>query len=231
MNADGTGQKQLTVDGKNNLIPIATADNRYIVFVSNRAGTAHIWRMDIDGSNVRQLTNGQNERDPDCSPDTQWVVYVSSDATGKQDLWKVSIDGSNAVQLTEPPLLYSIPIISPDGKQIVCIVNDLEMRKYRVAIIPAEGGKPTKIFDLPRSVSLPNLVTWMPDGRSLLYIDTRAGVSNLWTQPLDGNGAPKQLTDFKSDLIGNFFWSRDGRQLLLTRGTLTNDAIMISNFK
>ncbi len=112
----------------------------------------------------------------------------------------------------------------------MCNVNDLVLRKYRVALLPIEGGKPTKFFDLPRSVSLPSPVHWSPDGRSLLYVDTRNGVSNLWSQPLDG-GQPKQLTDFKSELIGDFSWSRDGRQLALTRGTVTNDALMISNFK
>jgi dipeptidyl aminopeptidase/acylaminoacyl peptidase len=83
---------------------------------------------------------------------------------------------------------------------------------------------------LPRSVSLPSPVRWSPDGRSLVYVDTRDNISNLWSQPLDG-GQPKQLTDFKSELIGDFDWSRDGRQLPLTRGTVTNDAIMISGFK
>ena len=59
---------------------------------------------------------------------------------------------------------------------------------------------------------------------------TCGGVSNLWAQPIDG-GAPKQLTDFKNDLIFAFDFSRDGKQLALSRGTLTSDVILISNFK
>ena len=230
MNADGSGQKQLTHNAGDNYIPIVTPDGRYIVFVSDRSGKSHIWRMDLDGGNAKQLTNGDTrELDPACSPDSQWVFYAAS-GPSQTNLWRVSIDGGDAVQLTEPPLFYYIFFVSPDGKQIVCNINDLSMRKYRVAILPIEGGKPTKFFDLPRTVSLPSAVQWSPDGRSLVYVDTRNGVSNLWSQPLDG-GAPKQLTDFKSELIGNFSWSKDGRQLALTRGTVTNDAIMISDFK
>jgi len=229
-NADGSGQKQLTSNAKDNYIPAVTPDGRYIVFTSDRTGKSHIWRMDIDGGNVKQLTNGATrEEDPSCSPDSQWVFYAAS-GPSQTNLWRVSIDGGNAVQLTEPPLFYYISFVSPDGKQIVCNINDLNLRKYRVAILPIEGGQPTKFFDLPRTVSLPSPVRWSPDGRSLVYIDTRDGVSNLWSQPLDG-GQPKQLTDFKSELIGDFAWSRDGRQLALTRGTVTNDAIMISDFK
>ncbi len=230
MNADGSGQKQLTNNAKDNEIPMVTPDGRYIVFVSDRSGKDRIWRMDIDGGNARQLTNGDmRELDPACSPDSQWVFYGAS-GPSQTNLWRVSIDGGDAVQLTEPPLFYYIFFVSPDGKQIVCNVNDLSMRKFRVAILPVEGGKPTKFFDLPRTVSLPSPVQWSADGRALVYMDTRDGVSNLWSQPLDG-GAPKQLTDFKSELIGDFSWSRDGRQLALTRGTVTNDAIMISDFK
>ncbi len=230
MNADGSGQKQLTTNAKDNYIPTVTPDGRYIIFVSDRSGKNHIWRMDIYGGNAKQLTNGETrEEDPACSPDSQWIFYAAS-GPSQTNLWRVSIDGEGAVQLTEPPLFYYIFFVSPDGKQIVCNINDLSSRKYRVAILPIEGGKPTKFFDLPRSVSLPSPVQWAPDGRALVYIDTHDGVSNLWSQPLD-NGPPKQLTDFKSDLIGNFSWSRDGRQLALTRGTVTNDAIMISDFK
>ena len=68
------------------------------------------------------------------------------------------------------------------------------------------------------------------DGHSLIYINTQNGVSNLWSQPLDG-GAPKQITDFKSDLIYRFAYSRDGKQLALARGNVSRDAVMISESK
>jgi hypothetical protein len=43
-------------------------------------------------------------------------------------------------------------------------------------------------------------------------------------------GAPHQITNFASDRIPSFAWSRDGKQLLLTRGNQTSDVILISNF-
>ncbi len=44
-------------------------------------------------------------------------------------------------------------------------------------------------------------------------------------------GPPRQLTNFASDRISNFAWSRDGKQLLLIRGDVTSDVILISNFR
>jgi WD40-like Beta Propeller Repeat len=65
------------------------------------------------------------------------------------------------------------------------------------------------------------------DGKSLVYIGTRAGVSNLWIQPLDG-GPPTQLTSFDSLLIYNFAFAPDGR-LAITRGHESNDVVLISS--
>jgi hypothetical protein len=39
------------------------------------------------------------------------------------------------------------------------------------------------------------------------------------------------LTNFKTELIYNFEWSADGKQLVLARGTTTSDIVLISNFK
>jgi len=34
-----------------------------------------------------------------------------------------------------------------------------------------------------------------------------------------------------SDRIGTFAWSRDGKQLIMIRGNITADVILISNFR
>src|SRR5262249_50836697 len=87
MNADGSNQKQLTMNAGQNVLPAVSADGRYLAFVSNRAGTYGIWRMNLDGSNLKQLTSeGSN---PQCSPDGKWVVYQGSNVT----LWKVPMEG------------------------------------------------------------------------------------------------------------------------------------------
>jgi Tol biopolymer transport system component len=72
-------------------------------------------------------------------------------------------------------------------------------------------------------------IRWAPDGRALDYILTRGGASNIWRQALAG-GPPKQISNFKSDLIFFFAWSRDGKQLALERGATSSDVILISSF-
>lgn len=224
MDADGNNQKQLTTSPNTEISPLATADGRYVVFVSERGGTENIWRVDADGSNARQLTFGRNESTPSITPDGRWVVYTSR-SEDEPRLWKVSIDGGKPIQLSNKTL--SMPVVSPDGKQIVCYYRD-EKLNISLVLLPIEGGEETRTLKLPFPVW--GIVKWMPDGKSLAYIRNIDGVSNIWMQPIDG-GEPQQLTHFKTDQIFRFAWSPDGKQLACERGMTINDIVMISDFK
>src|SRR5262249_28114844 len=86
--------------------------DRFIVFTSNRSGTAKVWRVDTDGKNLKQLTEGPfADRSPACSPDGNWLVYDSLHSD-KATLWKIAIDGGPAHQLTTD--VSQDPEVSPD---------------------------------------------------------------------------------------------------------------------
>jgi serine/threonine protein kinase/Tol biopolymer transport system component len=230
-NQDGTDQQQLTAFTNSiNVRPNVSPDGRHIVFVSDRAGPRNIWRVDIDGTNPVRLTSGDIETWPTYSPDGHWVVY-STRVSGKHSLWKVTVDGGDPIQLTSNNFSISSSSVSPDGKLVV--YSDRGERTdstARLVVVRFDGGASVKTFDLPPTVNLSTHARWSPDGRSLTYVDTRDGVSNVWSQPFEG-GAPRKLTDFKSDGIFTFDWSRDGKQLALWRGRATRNVVLISDFR
>lgn len=225
-NADGSGAKQLTADAFIDHEPSASPDGRYVVFQSNRSGARNIWRIDAD-ANLKQLTEGNYvDSNPVCSADGRSVIFVSQ-RSGTDSLWKVSIEGGSPVQLTEHPA--QAPSISPDGKLISYFYFDEQRNNQpKLSIIPFEGGAPVKTIDLPRSVQ-PIAFGWLPDGRSIAYLDNSSGILNVWSQPLDG-GAPKQLTNFKSEFVNSFAISRDGK-IAAYRFSATRDIVLIKSFR
>ncbi|HEX5080545.1 MAG TPA: hypothetical protein VFY40_00765, partial [Blastocatellia bacterium] len=227
MDENGGAQKQLLGDltGQGTAVtPAVSPDGRYVLFGFELNGVRHIWRMDINGGNLVQLTRGGGEDSPHCSPDGKWVIYTER-GSDKPTLWKVSIDGGEPVQLTKT---FSImPSVSPDGKLIACLYSNEESgRRWRLALLPFDGGEPVKVFSQDIYDSSPP--KWTPDGRALTYTDT--GRSNIWLQPVAG-GEPRKMTDFTNDLIFGYEWSPDGKRLACVRGIWERDLVLIKNFR
>ncbi len=229
VNADGTGIRRLTSDTHVNVQPCISFDGRYIVFASNRSGKSNIWRMDIDGRNAEQLTSGRGDMNAECTSDNQgeWVIFTSNDDEFPV-VAKVPIAGGDIVRLTDYPSSFR-SVSRKDGQILITYVDEeATPRTVRFAIIPFTGGPVTKRLDPNYRLGL--AIAWTVDGKALSYIVTQSGVSNIWNQLLDGSTA-KRVTDFKSDRIFSFAWSPDGKNLALSRGTLTNDVVLINNFR
>jgi Tol biopolymer transport system component len=221
MEGDGTGPRPLADAPGEKRTPAVSADGRFVVFTNNRGGADNLWRMDIDGGNLRQLTDGKVDVTPAISPDGKWVFFHSA-RSGKFTLWKVSAEGGQPVQVTEQ---YSLsPAISPDGKWIAYLTRKEGANRVQAEVMPFEGGAPVKTFDIP---SAP---VWTADNRSLTYVETRTPTADVWLQPIDG-GKPRRLTNFNAEFITNFAWSHDGKQLAVVTGTISTDAVLISDFR
>lgn len=228
IDSDGGNQKQLTSDAHQYVEPMVTPDGRYIVFFSTRTGPLNLWRMDADGGNLKPLTTSKVFGGISCSPDGKFVVYT---ARGSQDLpvlWKIGIDGGEPVQLTDEKYWAELPTISPDGKKVAFQYFG-GGKRATLGSIPIEGGQITDVAELQQRIF--GRLRWTPDGSAIAYDMERGGTQNIWAVPLAG-GAAKQLTDLKDqNLIFSFDWSKDGKQLALSRGTQVNDVVLISNFR
>jgi serine/threonine protein kinase len=222
IDTDGAHAMQLTqgVDFADISDLRACAAGRYFLTISARPG---IWRFDADGSHAKQLTTFDNDYYPSCSPDGKWIIFASNRSGAVPAMWKVPIDGGDSEPLKDHP--SGLPEVSPDGKWIATS-DESEAGKAKLVIIPFEGGPPVKTFVVPSATPAGQYpqVSWSHDGRELTYVDTRAGVSNLWSQPVAG-GPPRQLTDFGSGKIFRFAYSPDGRQAALACGSQTSDAV------
>jgi Tol biopolymer transport system component/DNA-binding winged helix-turn-helix (wHTH) protein len=225
MQADGSHQRRLTFSAGWKLQPATCPDGRTVVFTVVSEATVNLWRMDPDGSDLKQLTFKNNGESPACSADSNWIVFMGD----RGRLQKMPVQGGAEIELTKFPARF--PAASPDGKWIACMYFP-EPEKAAIAVLSLEDGRLGKSIPLDRGtlpISSAGKLQWTPDGRALAYIAVRGGVSNIWSQPLDGS-PPRPLTNFPSGQIFSFAWSPDGRQLAMTRGTISSDVVLISDF-
>jgi Tol biopolymer transport system component/DNA-binding winged helix-turn-helix (wHTH) protein len=215
--------RQLTAHAGFNEQPVVSPDARYIVFVSNRTGLKHLWRIDLDGKHPLELTDGLEDTEPSITPDGKWVIFKSYLAPSGSRVSRVGIEGGEPVSLSDK--ISGEPNISPDGSLIAFIYRPAPAAVNKIAIMPGSGGEPKLICDLPAHYGR---LRWAIDGRALTYADKQSGVGNIWIQPLDG-GPPKQVTSWKADPIPAFEWSRDGKWLAYALGSMTSDVVLISD--
>lgn len=224
MDENGANRRQLTSEAGNNIHPTVSPDGRHIVFASDRTGAYRLWRMNIGTGVTNQLTNTSDvgEAFPHYSPDGRWVVYQQGYGSATATLWKVTADGGTPVQLTNTVTMR--PAISPDGRLIAYYYMDDEV--WGLAVIPFDGGPVVRKFVMPPTVES-RIVHWSTDGSALFYLETREGVSNIWSQPLRG-GPPRKLTNFESSLLSYFDWSRDGKHLAFTNSSSISDVVLLN---
>ncbi len=99
-------------DGKTVIFVVTTSD------LARAKRNSHIWRMDINGQNLRQLTSGdKSESSPSFSPDGRQLSFISS-KDGSANLYLIPINGGESRKLTNISTGVSDPLWSPDGKWV-----------------------------------------------------------------------------------------------------------------
>ncbi|MHC4171690.1 MAG: tetratricopeptide repeat protein [Planctomycetota bacterium] len=100
------------------------------------------------------------------SPDGK-IVAFTSDEKEKIQLFMVNVEGGDVNQLTKDG--GTQPAFSPDGKTITYVKEKpqkTDVPKSDVWVIPAAGGTPVQVSDLPGEATGP---IWSPDGKMIAF--------------------------------------------------------------
>lgn len=219
MKVDGTGTRDLTTPGTYDSTLTVSADGTYVVYHSGRSSPIDIWRVDLDGSNLKQLTFGGQGYHPAPSPDGKWVYYKSL-LDGSGALFRVPANGGQPEQVTKGATWW--PSFSPDGRYFAALYKT---DKTRLAIFSAATNEVIKQFELPHGGTLYMGSRWTPDSKGVTFRDKDYG---YWIQPIDGSEAHR-LEGLPKERLYNFSWSRDGKSLAFVRGPEIRDVVLIEN--
>jgi eukaryotic-like serine/threonine-protein kinase len=214
--------------GPDTLKTTKLASGRLIVQRSYQSGLAEIMRVDQDGLNPTKLAGGFLYS-PTCSRNGKFVFYISMGAP--QRIMRVPIEGGDSQIVGDVPgqTVRGTMRVSPDGR-FLAFPYDQERPEpsSKLAVVSAQTGKTIKTYDAPGGIYRDSCLRWSPDGKGLQYLLTKGDVTNVWNQPLFG-GPPHQVTKFTVGRIFDFNWTADGKQLVLSRGEVTSDVVLLSN--
>lgn len=161
-----------------------------IAFVSSRRGTAKIYVVSVDDSEVVQVSHS-NEPDlfPEWFPEGKRVVFSTGDSRNHDvAIVQKSGDGkwSRPVNLTRSEADELRPSVSPDGRFVAFYgesretVDDslVESSRWNIHVVPVDGQTlPLSDADLARRVVARDVVVdlntgtaWTPDGRKVIYV-------------------------------------------------------------
>jgi Tol biopolymer transport system component len=151
----------------------------------------------LDCSNLRTLYDESSTLPFDWSPDAGFILALRGETDKAFQLVLISTtDGSVRVlrSIVSAPYMLTRASFSPDGQSVAfSLVNEGNPPQGDIYLMTADGRNEVVVAGHPAE---DELLTWTPDGRSLLFLSDRSGTWDIWTVRIaDGKqqGEPELL--------------------------------------
>ena len=228
MNADGSGQQNLTRNVAQDNSAAWSPDGEKIAFVSDRDGKPEghfppetdIHVMNADGSGQQNLTrNPAGARNPVWSPDGRKIAFervVGGVGRNRNiEIYVMNADGSGQRRLTSNPAFDGEPVWSPDGKSIAFASDRNQLRYHNgVYVMNADGSGQRRLTRNPAFDD--RSPVWSPDGRKIAFERVVGGVGNnqnIEIYVMNADGSDQRRLTSNPTFDGSPVWSPDGQRI------------------
>ena len=190
-----------------------------VAFTSDRTGIPQIWRMNIDGTELKQITETQQGAcQPSWSPDGNQIVFISPCDTHREvytgsSLFIINEDGTDLIPL---PIVgggdYD-PAWSPDGESILFTsLREGGIPQIYLMNISDRSAKLISDSDEKRAMQ----ASWSRDGQEIIFISSRNGPYQIWTMSMDGS-SPARFSVSGGKKNEYPVWSPDQQMVVFTQ--------------
>jgi len=172
------GEPRLLTENPSSYFHSWSPDGKMIAFTRpNHTGGGNILSIPVEGGTETELTKGSGiSDDPDYSADGKWIYFNSDRAGGLMQIWRMRPDGSGPEQVTSDDFNNWTPHPSPDGKSIVIVSYDKDVKGHpankdiALRIFNVSDGKIRVLVNLVGGAGSDNVPDWAPDGTHLAFV-------------------------------------------------------------
>ena len=174
MNADGSGQCNLTSNIPDAMDPSFSPDAESIVFETSLLGSPdEVGNLFIMGIKTRQPRLLTFSIAPDFSPDGKQIAYVGEggirviDVAGRDSRLLVEVEEKGVLKNSRINLYY--PSFSPDAEDILYLQKERHQGIVRDTVkIFNTQTQNIEVLDIPKNCGI-NKVCWADDGAAVLF--------------------------------------------------------------
>jgi TolB protein len=119
-----------------------------VLFISGRSGIEQLWHMNIDGSGVEMITNGEGYvANPAWSPNGQMIAFAWTRGfePGSYNIFIMDMADKRPIQLTSNSGKNENPWWAPDGAHLVYQSTPTHGRATQIFTMLADGTHPQQL--------------------------------------------------------------------------------------
>ena len=240
---DGGDAVPLTQDFAWNIHPNVSPDGKQIAFISDRDGLSNVWVMNIDGTELRQITKEKNNiiHSPKWSPDGQYILVtkgiMSSRSIPAGEIWMYHHTGGTGLAIKKrvnglkDQKNIADPAFSHDGRYIYFTQDitggfrfsynrDPLNSIFAITRIDRETGEEERFISGTGGAVVP---TPSPDGRYVAFIRRIQDKTALFLKDIQTGAERAIFNNLERDMqegfgsegyFSYFDWTPDSNELV-----------------